>query len=716
MQKKLRLIITLLLAAVITAAAPLTAFAQPAGAQAQTGESSMEAALVAAKELLKIDDAVFTDFSYSSTYSNYETREGLAWSFSWSDSKNAYINALVMENGAVMHYWKYDYTINSFGFAQISKDAAVSIANDFIKRAAKDTFSYYKAPENVYVSINNGEYRMTYYAEVNGYTFDAARISISVNKFTGEVTGYDTTGVNPGNYKFEGAGGVISESDAVAAYAEKIGLSLEYRSYFNYEDGSVKVFPVYLLNSGGDRYISAKTGEIVSYEYDAGSSGANYGSADMAAPAASASLGGSSGGGGVSLSPAEIAAIEKASSYMSSDQALKKLLEAADIADLDVGAFNSVDISLSRDYANKERYFYYVNIYRFYADFDTKDDDIMGLSGRLDAETGKIYNFSINYFGFPQAEGAALTEAQIDSAADAFLKKIAPQEYAKTKKDEPAGGDVSPYRFYGDRYINYTRYENGIAFRDNRISVSINQSTGKIMYFYLNWYDNVSFPSVGNVLTPQRALSAYAAQNGTAINYITTGNGNASLVYLFTGGGYVDPFTGKALDYNGEMWVDSTLKPDYSDVAGHWSESTVKQLFDNGVYGWSGKFDPNKVMTELEFLQYLMLIEPYYYYVDSVTFLAQRGIGITADPNKTLTRQEAARIIVEYLGYQKLAEQSKWFIYPFTDNVAEEYKGYITICYMLGIVGGDNGKFNAGSSITRAQAAVILKNLITVKS
>jgi hypothetical protein len=124
-------------------------------------------------------------------------------------------------------------------------------------------------------------------------------------------------------------------------------------------------------------------------------------------------------------------------------------------------------------------------------------------------------------------------------------------------------------------------------------------------------------------------------------------------------------------------------------------------------------------MTELEFLQYLMVID-YYNGIsraDTQAYFAQRGVKVEASPDKLLTRQEAVRIVVEYLGYGKLAAQSKWFVYPFVDKVDDSYKGYITICHMLGIVKGDAAsRFNASSNVTRAHAASILHNLIIAKS
>ena len=717
MLKQLRRIIVSLLTIAIVATAFMTAFAQ-----SESADNSMETALLAAKSLLNIDDSVFTDFTYGSSYSNYETREGLIWSFNWTDDNYSSIYAQVREDGTLIQYGKYDNNGKAFGFAEISKESAMTIADGFIKKAKPDTYSYYKAPADVITSINNSEYRMNYFAEVNGYAFKAAQVYVGVNKFTGEVIGYSTSTFDPRNYDYENTAGIISEGAAVTAYAEKIGLSLEYRSYFNYEDGSVTVFPAYLFNSSSDRYIGASTGEIVEYVYDPGmADGAGYGTAASAAPMAAmndSAMGSTSGGGSrPELTPAEIDAIDKVSSYLTSEQALQKLLAAMELEDLDVNAFNDKYISLNRDYSNRDRYCYDISLYRYYGEFEVRDDEIMGLYGRVDAESGKILSFSLNYYGVPSSGEAKYTDEQAIAAAEAFLKKIAPDEYSKSRTEEIAENARAQYNYRGDYYANYIRYENGIPFRNNGLSVSFNLYTGKITMYSLNWYDNARFPGVGNALPPQEALSAYVAQNGSNIMYITTGGGNATLVYNFTNGDYIDPFSGGALNYNGTVREGADDdEPDYSDIAGHWCESVVLRLLENGVYMWGGPFEPNKVMTELEFLQYLLLLEPYYGYTEPSEFFIQRGIDIAADPDKPLTRQEAVRIIVEYLGYGKLAKQSAWFVYPFSDSVDDQYRGYITICYMLGIVSGDNGRFNATGNITRAQAAVILQNLIIAKS
>ena len=729
MKKTFRMIVAMLLAAVLMAAAPLVVMAAPdtevapvppvaavpiSADIAKSQEGSMETALIAVKNLIDIDDDVFTDFSYSSGYSNYETMEDIIWSFSWSDEKNAYIYANVTSDGTVLNFRKFIYDDKFFGFAQVGKTDALAAAGEFIKKAKPETYEFYKAPSDISVNINSNEYSLNYFAEINGFTFSAAQVSLNINKFSGEVTGYSTSNVEPTRFEFENAGNIISEGDAVAAYAEKIGLSLEYRGYYDYENRAYSVYPVYLLDTGAARFISAVTGEVVEFVHDLGvddmmayNSGAS-GSAPMAMAESAADAG---SGGRDALSSAEISALERMSGFLTSEQALMKLLEAVDLADVDVSTFHDRYINLNRDYMDRDRYFYDIMLYRYNEPL-TRDDDIVGVYGRVNAETGRVNSFNISYMGYPYADNEKnLTEEQAEAAVEAFLAKMAPDEFKKSTKES---ADVS-YR--GESYyFRYIREENGIPFRNNGIYVAFNHYTGKIVNYSLDWLENVEFPDIGGVLANEQALTVFAGQVGTKTDYITTGNGNAALVYEFNNTSPIDPFTGNALSYNGKPLTDSKVTPEYSDILGHWSEGIVTRLVDNGVYSWGGSFEPGKVMTELEFLQYILLLEYYYSPIDPLAYMAMRGITIDADADKLLTRQEAARIIVEYLGYGKLAEQSEWFVYPFSDNVDDEYRGYVTICYMLGIVNGSGGKFNASENITRAQAASILHNLILAKS
>ena len=726
MPKQIRRILMLLIALTIAVSLPLTVLAEsdPSSEPSESimepvesvsYENSMEIAILAVKNLFDIDDEVFTDFSYSVSYSNYEMREGLIWMFNWS-SDDSYAFARVFEDGTVMSFRKYNYAGGYFGFANISRAEVMSIADAFMRSAKPDTYSYYEISDDFYVSIHSNEYRLNYYANINGYLFDAASVYIEIDKFTGEIVGYSTSVTDPRFFNFEDTTSLIEENAAVAAYIENIGLSLVYRSYFNYSDGTITVFPVYTFNSWGDRYISAINGDVVEYVFDLGTDAIGYDDNEASLMGASSADG---AGGGASLSPAEIAAIDQNNSFISSDRALEILLEAMGLDDMDIDSFDERYISLNSDYINRNHYTYNISMYRFslWNEPDAREDDILYFSGRVDAETGRVTQFSFEYYGMPQAEDGELTEDEADVIVEAFLESIAPNEYPATQRDELSWGIMSGYSNRGLSYYSYIRYENDIPFSDNGITVMFNMNTGRVTRYGLNWYDNVEFPDISNVISQQDALSAFVSEYGSVLKYVTVGEGNVALVYDFAGASYLDPFSGNVIGYDGEpVLVSSFAEPDYSDVIGHWSESVVNRLLDNGVYQWGGAFEPDRVMSEQEFLQYLLLVESYYYRQDMSAFFIQRGVDIDADPDRLLTRQEAVRIIVQYLGYGRLAEQHEWFVYPFADEVGDDYKGYVTICYMLGIVTGNNGMFDAAGQITRAQAAVILQNVILLKS
>jgi len=366
----------------------------------------------------------------------------------------------------------------------------------------------------------------------------------------------------------------------------------------------------------------------------------------------------------------------------------------------------------------KDRFFYDVSMYKYW-DYSPENYDISGLYGRVDALTGRVLSFHIYYNNTPYpGDSSVWTEEKVGALVGDFLMKQAPDELALSKLENTYAPRIEPYGYsYGNYYFSYTRYANDVPFRDNGISVTFNQNIGKITGYSINWYDNISFPGIRDILSAQQSLEAYVGQQGSKLRYITTGDANASLVYDFGSRYMIDPFTGKAIEYTGQLLADDSLAPDYSDITGHWAQVYIEKLLDNGIYLWGGLFEPDKVMTELEFLQYIMLVEPpYIAYSDALEFFAMRGVSVEASPDKTLTRQEAARIITEYLGYGKLAGQADWFVYPFADEVDPAYKGFITVCYMLGIVGGSNGAFNASASITRAHAAGLLHNLILAQS
>ena len=168
-----------------------------------------------------------------------------------------------------------------------------------------------------------------------------------------------------------------------------------------------------------------------------------------------------------------------------------------------------------------------------------------------------------------------------------------------------------------------------------------------------------------------------------------------------------------------EMEKPDYIAPDYQDLDGHWCKDIVNTLTDNGIYVWGGdKFEPTKGITKGELLEYLR-----FYSNNSWTFTRmESSIFVDSrvnfyndtDMDKVLTRQEAMKIICELAGYGEIGKHYEIFIYPFKDvECDKEYKGYISIMKTLGIIHGDgNDNFNAFKTLTRAEAAAIVYNII----
>mgnify|MGYP003294746545 CR=1 FL=1 len=76
-------------------------------------------------------------------------------------------------------------------------------------------------------------------------------------------------------------------------------------------------------------------------------------------------------------------------------------------------------------------------------------------------------------------------------------------------------------------------------------------------------------------------------------------------------------------------------------------------------------------------------------------------------PNDPLSRSDMASMIIRALGYTSLAGLVSGYDCSFSDVTAN--KGFITMAYDMGIVGGvGDGKFDPNASATREQAAAIL--------
>lgn len=170
----------------------------------------------------------------------------------------------------------------------------------------------------------------------------------------------------------------------------------------------------------------------------------------------------------------------------------------------------------------------------------------------------------------------------------------------------------------------------------------------------------------------------------------------------------------------------------FSDVNGHWAQSTIEELAGKGIIDGKGNglFDPEGKVTRAEFVKLLMCVvgndypfytgefadvpedawfNPYVYAAfDNGIFYMNELTDNYFMPDSIADRETVTLWSVRLIGI--IGEETTM---PFTDNSLIENKTEIATAYNNGIVTGDpSGAFRPKDGLTRAEAATIIKRVI----
>jgi hypothetical protein len=168
----------------------------------------------------------------------------------------------------------------------------------------------------------------------------------------------------------------------------------------------------------------------------------------------------------------------------------------------------------------------------------------------------------------------------------------------------------------------------------------------------------------------------------------------------------------------------------FSDTDDHWAESAIErwEAYDV-VQGSDGKFNPNNDMTRAELATVISRllgltekaentfsdVSDDAWYADSILKCAAAGImqgnGVGANPNGTVTRQEATVMLARALGIEPVSGEA-----GFNDsgNVADWAAGYVKAMTDKGIINGvGDNSFAPTADINRASVVTILDKSIS---
>ena len=390
--------------------------------------------------------------------------------------------------------------------------------------------------------------------------------------------------------------GTIDISAAKEAYLKNAGLELVYSSYYDYKEKEFHTFPKYIVKRSGNIGIDASTGELVSYT-----------SADTAR---------TTGSGGGSANKAEAMAMDASVEEFTPEEKeaianMEGLISPSDAEETIRGHFplltsefvlNSNNISNVYDDPGE-----YVLSLNFQLK-ETEDADRYGYAyATLNAKTGEILSFQITT---PDKTEKKISQDDAKKIADEFLTNLDSEKMTQLRYEKSDLVTVMPIAKTEDNVFqgfHYYRMVNGIRFLSDVTSVTVN-GDGNITCYSSIWHKNASFPAVSDAMTDSQMMDIIADSMDFGMMYVQADD-TIKLVYDFREKKYTgfDPITGKPLNSDGSEYIENKA-PTYTDLDGHWAQSIVMTLVDNGYYLDGAQFNPDDQISKKDFCCIIILL------------------------------------------------------------------------------------------------------------
>ena len=336
------------------------------------------------------------------------------------------------------------------------------------------------------------------------------------------------------------------------------------------------------------------------------------------------------------------------------------------------------------------------------------------ISYNIDAETGDInsYNFSEHKnskdrITINEQRAYDLLNNAVKTLGEKIIKEYIETDfyYPETKNNYGNTGNIT-----------LTREINGLLYRNDYISASIDLQNGKLIG-YNKSYTEKDFPPVDSLISKDVATETLFNNIDYDIYYIISGK-TATPVYMFSDKKpvIIDGIKNVMLNYLLEEEKEQIKK--YNDIENHYAKDIINRLLEYNI-GFEGEnFMPDTNITQKDFISFItsVLLEGNNLYDNNTIYKkAIQNEIIKEDeinPDSYVTRSDAAKFITRALGLSIVAELKNIYV-PIFNDVTENI-GAVNILYGLGLIKGDGeGNYNPKTPITRAETAVIIYNYLT---
>ena len=673
------------------------------------------------KEALQIGDE-YSDF----TGSNYDGRWDLYWS-----SDDGGLNVTCDGSGKIYHYYEYenyyeyddDFTPR---YPDIDTEEITAITEDFLSRVITgenegwilgDVNASLMWSAEASVTI---EGRLTVLDKPTDIT-----LSITVNTAVGKVVSF----YRSDNYReYSAFSGDMTDNIGDVKAREKLDFTVSMELVYLVIESGEMATPVYMPKDTTRYAVRASDGEVISLDtneaYYATKGDYGVGMTDSVEEEAASAQ----------LTEVELSGIGMYEGAMDQEQ-----LDAYLRGITELGITEGYEVVYLNYYVSDGKLMASIGYNRVLSDDEaaarsTNPGSVDEKIITLNAVTGSIENLYTYQPGIRTVEPDYDT-MELTEKAEAFVNNHYP-EYADVLLNDGGWITSSTYSWERTLDINFVRTHNGIPFRNNYITLSVDCETGNICSIYSYWNNSQEFVEfeeadiIGEDAAHAVYLSGFEFEDAFMSvpgEMISEWDYISDLTYCWHYQNVEMYYAVNALTGEGLNNLNSDGSYEYTDIEGSEYEEAIATLGIYGIGFSGGGFGPDAPFTVKDGVLFICQSSNYYDdnfeprgYDELISIAQNYGFDGFGDypEDQVLTVCDFVSALLDMSGYDKAMQLTGIYGCSFADDAEIKEADYaaIAIAYGLGLISPDGeGNIDAYRPLTRGEAALIFHKLLSLK-